>query len=178
MNLMLPFLKQNSRVHVASALGPTQNTNVLTAFRVELGLWGDAHVVVRRELAAIEHFRPGVAIHRHAALAALLHFLTEAPTRINRAIEADGTEEGAQKQLDVGVAADVVEGHPRARLMGDFCHRVMVQQVRKSHLIVAYPVTQTHVAWNVHTGRLRGPGPRHPPRLVVASGSRHHQGDK
>lgn len=155
-----------------------QNATVLTAVRVELGLWGDAHVVVRRELAAIEHFRPGVAIHRHATLASLLHFLTEAPARINRAIQADGAEERAQEQLDVGMAADVVKGHPRARLMGDFSHRVVVQQIRKSHLIVAYPVTQTHVARYVHTGRLRGPGPRHPPRLVEAPGPRHHQGDK
>ena len=151
---------------------------VLTAVGVVVRLWGDAHIVVRRELTAIEHFRPGVAVHRHATLAALLHFLAETPTRINWAIQANGTKQGAQKQLGVRVATDVVEGHPRARLMGDFCHRVMVEKVGKSHLVVPYPVAQTHVAGYVHTGRLRGATPGQPPRLEVASHPWQHQGDK
>ena len=145
-----------------------EKKTVLTAVGVVVRLWGDAHIVVRRKLTAIEHFRPGVAVHRHATLAALLHFLAETPARINWAIQANGTKQGAQKQLGVGVATDVVEGHPRTRLMGDFCHRVMVQQVGKSHLVVPYSVAQTHVAWYVHTRRLRGATPGQPPRLEVA----------
>ena len=155
-----------------------QNEKVLTAVGVVVRLWGDAHVVVRRELGATEHFRPGVAVHCHATLAALLYFLAETPARINRAIQANGTKQGAQKQLGIGVATDVVEGHPRTRLMGDFCHRVMVQQVGKSHLVVPYPVAQTHVAGYVHTGRLSGATPGQPPRLEVASHPWQHQGDK
>lgn len=146
-----------------------QKKTVLTAVGVVVRLWGDAHIVVLRELTAIEHFRPGVAVHRHATFAALLDFLAETPARINWAIQANGTKQGTQKQLGVGVATDVVEGHPRTRLMGDFCHRVMIQEVGKSHLVVPYPMAQTHVAWYVNTGRLGGASPGQPPRLEVAS---------
>lgn len=48
------------------------------------------------------------------------------------------------------------EGHPAARLLLDFRHGLVVQEVGQPHLLVAHIVAQAQVRWYVHTLRLFG----------------------
>ncbi len=102
-----------------------------------LRLADDAHVVVEGELVAVEHGRPGEAVVGHGPLAARLHLLAERPARVDRPLEADRREQGAEEELAVLVALDVEEGHPAGRLLAHLVHGVVVEQVRQAHLGVA-----------------------------------------
>ena len=53
---------------------------------------------------------------------------------VDGALEADGGEEGAEKELAVGVALHVEQRQPRGRLLRHLGHRVVVQQVGQPHL--------------------------------------------
>lgn len=48
------------------------------------------------------------------------------------------------------------EWYPAARLLLDFWHGLMVQEVRQPHLLVAYIVAQAQVSWYVYTLGLLG----------------------
>ncbi len=116
----------------------------------------DAHVVIQREFVAAEHIGPRVAVSFHAAFASLSDALAESATRIDGPVETHGTvvvvdksgvrvecisiekrerheiiipEERAEEELRVGVAADVEEWDPRGRLLDDFGHRVVIQEI-------------------------------------------------
>lgn len=67
-----------------AALGPLPAAVLLLLLLLlllALRLRRDAHVVVERELAALQHLRPRVAVVGHGAGAARLHLLAEAPGR-------------------------------------------------------------------------------------------------
>ena len=100
-------------------------------------LAGDAHVVVQRELVAVQHGRPGEAVRLHPPLAACPHSLAEGPAGVDRSLQAHGGEQGAEEQLGVGVALDVQQGDPAHALLGHLVQRVVLHQVRQSHLSVS-----------------------------------------
>lgn len=65
-------------------------------------------------------------------------------------VQADWCKEGAEKNPSVWVALPGQQGQPAGRLLDDFCHGLMLQQVGNPHLGVADIVTQGHVVWDGH----------------------------
>ena len=123
----------------------------------------DTEVVIERELVTTQHLRPGEAVLEHASLAASLHVLAQRPARPDRPVETDRREERAEEQLRVGMAADVDERHPRLRLLARLADRVVVQQIRQSHLRVADVATERQVRRDVDAlRRLRPPAAGRP----------------
>ena len=61
------------------------------------------------------------------------------------------------------MASDVEEWDPRGRLLDDFGHRVVVQQIGQTHFGVANAVTEGQVARDVKAGRLGSPATPHAP---------------
>lgn len=119
-------------------------------------LHGDAEVIVKGKLVAIEHLRPGEAIGFHHRSAGVTHHLAQGTARIDGPVETDGRKEGAEEHLCVGVAPLSQEGHPAAGLLLDLRHGFMLQEVREAHALVAHIVAELQVSWDVHTLRLLG----------------------
>lgn len=65
-------------------------------------------------------------------------------------VQADWCKEGAEKNPSVWVALPGQQGQPAGRLLDDFCHSLMLQQVGNPHLGVADIVAQGHAVWDGH----------------------------
>ena len=109
-------------------------------------LAGDAHVVVQRELVAVQHGRPGEPVGLHPALAARPDGLAEGPAGVDGSLQADGGEEGAEEELGVGVTLDVEERDPAHALLGHLVQRVVLHQVGEPHLGVAWTERVTNLS--------------------------------
>ncbi len=59
----------------------------------------DAHVVHDGEFSAVQHFWPGKAVDSDSFLASRLNGLAEGPTGFDLPIQADRSEQRAQKEL-------------------------------------------------------------------------------
>lgn len=114
-------------------------------------LHGDAEVIINGELVAGQHLWPGEAIGFHHRSAAVPDSFAQRAARIDGSVQTHRCKERAQEHLRISVAPLCQKWHPAARLVFDFWHDLVVQEVGKPHLLVAHIVAQTQVSWYVHT---------------------------
>lgn len=119
-------------------------------------LHGDAEVVINGKLITGQHLWPGEAIGLHDRSTAVPHCLAQRSAWIDGPVQAHGCKQRAQEDLGVSMAALGQEGYPAARLLLDFWHGLVVQQVWQPHLLVTHVVAQAQVSWYVHALRLLG----------------------
>ena len=81
-----------------------------------VGLRCDAHVVVERELVAVQHRRPREPVRLHCPLAAGLHLLTQRAARVDRPLQADRSKKGTEEELAISVTLHVEKRNPRCSL--------------------------------------------------------------
>lgn len=119
-------------------------------------LHGNAEVVIDGELVAGQHLWPGKAVGLHHRSTAVPHSLAQRAAGIDGPVQTHWCKQRAQEHLRVSMAPLGQEGHPAARLLLDFWHCLVVQEVGQPHLLVAYIVAQAQVSWYVHTLGLLG----------------------
>lgn len=119
-------------------------------------LHGDAEVVIDGELVAGQHLWPGEAIGLHHRGTTVPHGFAQRAARIDGSVQANWCKQRAKEDLGVSMAPFGQEGHPTARLLLDFWHGLVVQEVGQPHLLVAHIVAQAQVSWYVHALGLLG----------------------
>lgn len=119
-------------------------------------LHGDAEVVIDGKLIAGQHLWPGEAVGLHHRSTAVPHGFTQRAAGIDGPVQTHRCKQRAQEDLGISMAPFGQEGHPAARLLLDFWHGLVVQEVGQPHLLVANIVAQAQVSWYVHTLGLLG----------------------
>lgn len=119
-------------------------------------LHGDAEVVINGELIAGQHLWPGESIGFHHWSTTVPHSFTQRAAGIDGPVQTHRCKERAEEDLGVSVAPFGEQRHPAARLLLDFWHGLVIQEVGQPHLLVAYAVAQAQVSWYVHTLGLLG----------------------
>lgn len=103
-----------------------------------------------RELVAAGDRRPFVAEATHPGQTVVAYDTTQRPTRLDdlavaSLLQADGRVQGAEEDAEVAVAFGFVQKIPNVRLLHCFVHRLVIQEIRQSHLVVANAVAEGHV---------------------------------
>lgn len=119
-------------------------------------LHGDAEVVINGELIAGQHLWPGEAIGLHHWSTTVPDGFTERAAGIDGPVQAHWCKQWTQEHLGISMAPFGQKGHPASRLLLDFWHALVVEEVREPHLLVAHIVAQAQVSWYVHTLGLLG----------------------